>query len=145
MASSNDTIQYIVDQIGLGHRLSSKKMFGEFALYLDEKIVALVCDDQLFLKPTFQAKVFLGQVRPAAPFAGARDYFLLVDELDDPDCLKEAFLITANALPEPKPKIAKSVKPASRGKPVSTPPKANRSQERKVLKTKMCRHDPTRS
>jgi TfoX/Sxy family transcriptional regulator of competence genes len=116
MASSSDTIQYIVDQVGLGRRLSSKKMFGEFALYLDQKIVALVCDDQLFLKPTDQAKAFLGKVRLAPPYPGAKDYFLLTVELDDPDLVKEAVLVTAKSLPEPKPKVTKAVKLASRGK-----------------------------
>jgi TfoX/Sxy family transcriptional regulator of competence genes len=120
MASSSDTVQFIVDQVGLGRRLSSKKMFGEFALYLDDKIVALVCDDQLFLKPTDQAKAFLGKVRPAPPYPGAKDYFLLTDELDDPDRLKEAVLITARALPDPKPKAAKSAKVAATGKQSST-------------------------
>jgi TfoX/Sxy family transcriptional regulator of competence genes len=120
MASSSDTVQYIVDQVGLGRRLSSKKMFGEFALYLDEKIVALVCDDQLFLKPTDQAKTFLGKVRLAPPYPGAKDYLLLTDELDDPDRLKEVVLITAAALPVPKPKVAKSVESTSRGKRGST-------------------------
>jgi TfoX/Sxy family transcriptional regulator of competence genes len=120
MASSTDIVQYIVDQVGLGRRLSSKKMFGEFALYLDGKIVALVCDDQLFLKPTDQAKVFLGKVNLAPPYPGAKDYLLLAGELDDPDRLREAVLITAKALPESKPKVATPVKRASRGKQRST-------------------------
>jgi TfoX/Sxy family transcriptional regulator of competence genes len=124
MASSPDTVQYIVDQAGLGRRLASKKMFGEFALYLDGKIVALVCDDQLFLKPTDQAKVFLGRVRLAPPYPGAKDYYLLADELDDPDRLREAMLITAKALPEPKPKISKPVKGVSRGRQSSARSKA---------------------
>jgi TfoX/Sxy family transcriptional regulator of competence genes len=124
MASSSDTVQYIVDQVGLGRRLSSKKMFGEFALYLDEKIVALVCDDQLFLKPTDHAKAFLGKVKLAPPYPGAKDYILLADELDDPDRLREVVLITAKALPEPKPKVAKSVNVASRGKQRSNRSKA---------------------
>jgi TfoX/Sxy family transcriptional regulator of competence genes len=120
MSSSSDTVQYIVDQVGLGRRLTSKKMFGEFALYLDEKIVALVCDDQLFLKPTNQAKAFLGKVNLAPPYSGAKDYFLLTDELEDPDRLKEVVLITAGALPDPKPKVAKPVKVAVRRKRGST-------------------------
>jgi len=124
MASSIDTVQYIVDQAGLGRRLVSKKMFGEYALYLDEKIVALVCDDQLFLKPTDQAKGFLGKVRLAPPYPGAKDYYLLADELDDPDRLREAILITAEALPAPKPKVTKSVKGGSRIRQSSTRSKA---------------------
>lgn len=108
MASSADTVQYIVDQAGLGRRLSFKKMFGEFALYLDGKIVALVCDDQLFLKPTDQGKTLLGKVKETPPYPGAKNYFLLTDELEDPEQLKEALLVTARALPEPKPKVTKA-------------------------------------
>ena len=107
MASSIDTVQYILDQAGLGRRLVFKKMFGEYALYLDSKVVALVCDDQLFLKPTLQGKAFLGAVSEAPPYAGAKNFYLLAAELDDPDRLREALRITALALPEPKPKTAK--------------------------------------
>ena len=103
MTSSAETVQYIVDQAGLGRRLAFKKMFGEFALYLDGKIVALVCDDQLFLKPTESGKAFLGKIKEAPPYPGAKNYYLLIDELDDPERLKEVVLVTAQALPEPKP------------------------------------------
>jgi TfoX/Sxy family transcriptional regulator of competence genes len=104
MASSLDTVQYIVDQAGLGRRLSFKKMFGEFALYLDDKVVALICDDQLFLKPTAAGREYLGSVVEAPPYPGAKGYFLLVSEPDDPDRLREALIVTAAALPVPKPK-----------------------------------------
>jgi TfoX/Sxy family transcriptional regulator of competence genes len=35
MASSLDSVQYIADQAGLGRRLTFKKMFGEYAIYVD--------------------------------------------------------------------------------------------------------------
>jgi TfoX/Sxy family transcriptional regulator of competence genes len=104
MASSIETVQYIIDQAGLGSRLACKKMFGEFALYLDSKIVALICDNQLFLKPTSEGKAYLGIVSELPPYPGAKNFFVLASELDDPDRLSEALKITAAALPEPKPK-----------------------------------------
>jgi TfoX/Sxy family transcriptional regulator of competence genes len=103
MTSSIDTVRYICDQAGLGQRLAFRKMFGEYALYLDEKVVALVCDDQLFLKPTPQGRAYLGAVSEAPPYPGAKSYYLLSSELDDPDRLHEALKITARALPPPKP------------------------------------------
>lgn len=109
MASSIDTVQYICDQASLGRRLSFKKMFGEYALYLDGKIVALVCDDQLFLKPTPEAKEFLGKVAEAPPYPGAKSYFRLEAELEDSERLNRVFAITARALPEPKPKKANAL------------------------------------
>jgi TfoX/Sxy family transcriptional regulator of competence genes len=107
MTSSIDTVRYICDQAGLGQRLAFRKMFGEYALYLDGKVVALVCDDQLFLKPTPQGRAYLGAVSEAPPYPGAKGYYLLSSELDDPDRLHEALKITAAALPAPQPKPVK--------------------------------------
>lgn len=108
MASSVGTVQFICDQAGLGKRLTFRKMFGEYALYLDGKVVALVCDDQLFLKPTPEGRAYLGDVSEAAPFPGAKNFFLLSADLDDPDRLSEALRVTARALPEPRPKAVRS-------------------------------------
>ena len=104
MSTSQDTVHYICDQAGFGSRLTFKKMFGEFALYLNGKVVALVCDDQLFLKPTDEGRRFLGQPSLAPPYPGAKDHFLLIAELDDPDGLHAVLELTAKVLPAPKPK-----------------------------------------
>ena len=108
MASSVGTVQFICDQAGLGKRLTFRRMFGEYALYLDGKVVALICDDQLFLKPTPEGRAYLGDVSEAAPFPGAKNFFLLSADLDDPDRLSEALRVTARALPEPRPKPVRS-------------------------------------
>ena len=72
MTTRADTVRYILDQAGLGDRLTSRKMFGEYALYLDGKVVALVCDDQLHLKPTEAGRGSLGDVTLARPYPGAK-------------------------------------------------------------------------
>jgi TfoX/Sxy family transcriptional regulator of competence genes len=113
MATSPDTVQFICDQAGLGARLTFRKMFGEYALYLDGKVVALVCDDQLFLKPTPEGRSYLGPTPEAPPYPGSRPFLMLSAMLDDPERLNAAFRITADALPTPKAK-AKAKKPAIR-------------------------------
>ena len=82
-------------------------MFGEYALYLDGKVVALICDDQLFLKPTPEGLAYLGSVSEAPPYPGAKYFYLLSAELDDPERLSGALRVTARALPEPRPKPAR--------------------------------------
>jgi TfoX/Sxy family transcriptional regulator of competence genes len=106
MASSVDTVLFIVDQASLGRRLQHRKMFGEYALYVDGKVVALVCDDTLFLKPTPVGRALLKTVKEAPPYPGAKNHFVLEAELDDSELLREAFVVTADALPAPKPKGA---------------------------------------
>jgi TfoX/Sxy family transcriptional regulator of competence genes len=104
MGSSVETVQFICDQASLGTRLTYRKMFGEYALYLDGKVVALVCDNQLFLKPTQEGLGYLGKVTEAPPFPGAKNFYLLSSEIEDVDVLGGALLVTARALPEPRPK-----------------------------------------
>jgi TfoX/Sxy family transcriptional regulator of competence genes len=108
MSSSIGTVQYVCDQAGLGKRLVFRKMFGEYALYLDGKVVALICDDQLFLKPTPEGLEYLGSASEAPPYPGARNFYLLSGELDDPEQLSGALQVTARALPEPRPKTARA-------------------------------------
>ncbi len=113
MASDLHTVLYICDQLALGERLTYKKMFGEYGLYLDGKVVAFVCDDQLFLKPTQAGRQFLGAVQLAAPYPGAKDYFLLDAELEDPERLRTALAVTAEAIPA-KPKRPRAKKTTAR-------------------------------
>jgi TfoX/Sxy family transcriptional regulator of competence genes len=52
MATDREFLDYVVEQIDLGGRLTHKRLFGEFALYVDEKVVAFVCDNSVFFKPS---------------------------------------------------------------------------------------------
>ena len=77
-------------------------MFGEFAIYCDGKVVALVCDNQLFLKPTAAGKALLDHVREVPPYPGARPYYLIDTQLDDADGLAAVVRATARELPPPR-------------------------------------------
>jgi len=71
MASDVDFVAHVCGQAGLGNALSYRKMFGEYALYLDGRVVALVCDNMLFVKPTDAGRALLGAVEEAPPYPGA--------------------------------------------------------------------------
>lgn len=112
MASDLTFVEYVCEQAQLADALSFKKMFGEYALYLDRKVVALICDNQVFLKPTAEGRALLASVVEAAPYPGAKPQLRLGDELDDRELLKRLFLATALALPMPKAKpIKRTAKP----------------------------------
>ncbi|TAA25849.1 TfoX/Sxy family protein [Pseudoxanthomonas winnipegensis] len=126
MATDADFIDYVHAQAGLGAALASKKMFGEYALYLDDKVVALVCDNQVFLKPTAPGRGLLHEVIEQPPYPGAKPHFLLADALEDTDALQRLLRATADALPLPKPKSkqASAKKAAAKNAPARKPPRS---------------------
>jgi DNA transformation protein and related proteins len=103
MASDPEFVAFVCEQLRGAGDISSKRMFGEAAVYLREKVVGLVCDNQLFVKPTDPGRVLLGSPTEAPPFPGATNWFLMTD-LDDPEFLAQLIRVTADALPVPRPK-----------------------------------------
>ncbi|MGE0440589.1 MAG: TfoX/Sxy family protein [Gemmatimonadales bacterium] len=118
MASEQRVADYAVDQMRGAGAVRSRKMFGEYAIYCNERVVALVCDNELFFRPTDAGRRFIGTVTEASPYPGAKAHFRVTERLDDRDWLTELAAITAEALPLPKPKKAKAVGKAARNKTV---------------------------
>jgi TfoX/Sxy family transcriptional regulator of competence genes len=108
MASHKSFVDFIVDQIKNAGHITSLKMFGEYAIYCNNKVVALVCDNQLFIKPTAGGKAYIGKVIEAPAYPGAKLSYLIKDNFEDSEWLSELIRITANELPEPKPKKKKA-------------------------------------
>ena len=108
MATQKNTIDYILEQIATAGAVSARKMFGEYAVYCNGKVVAFVCDDELYVKPTTAGKDFIGTVSEAPPYPGAKLYYLITGEQwDDADWLTELIRLSATELPLPKPKKKK--------------------------------------
>ncbi|MFZ5952175.1 MAG: TfoX/Sxy family protein [Candidatus Rifleibacteriota bacterium] len=110
MASSQDFVDYVVDQISWSVPVTSKKMFGEFAIYCGGKIVAMICDDQVFVKPTGKGREFIGEVVEGPPYPGAKPCFIVTDQVDDREWLSRLIQLTSAELPQPKPKVKKAVR-----------------------------------
>ena len=107
MASDQSFVDYVCDQVRAAGKISFMKMFGEFTLYCDGKVVALICDNQLFVKPTSVGRekiTELGRVVEAEPYPGAKPYFLIDSQLDDQEWMANLIRTTAAALPLPKPR-----------------------------------------
>lgn len=59
MSSDQSFVDYIIDQLSTAVPFTYRKMFGEYALYSGSKVVALVCDNQLFVKQTVVGREFI--------------------------------------------------------------------------------------
>ena len=110
MASDLSFVEYVCDQISEAGDVSYNYMFGEYAIYCEGKVVALVCDNQLFVKPTEGGRGALGDVVEAPPYPGAKPCFLIGELLEDRSVMSEVIKITARELPAPRPKKSKPKK-----------------------------------
>jgi DNA transformation protein and related proteins len=108
MSTRQETVDFLLEQLGAVHGISARKMFGEYALYVGPKVVALICDDQLFLKPTNAGRALIGAPVDGFAYPGAKASFLIVGEFwDDADWLCDLVRRTESEVPMPKPKKAK--------------------------------------
>jgi len=108
MSTQPSTVAFIVEQMAGAGAISARPMFGEYGVYCDGKLVALICDDQLFVKPTRAGRAFIGTPDEAPPYRGAKPSFLISAEgLEDADWLAELIRLSAEELPLPKPKKKK--------------------------------------
>lgn len=108
MATGGEFLEYVAEQIGLGSRLTFKKLFGEYALYVDEKVVAFVCDNSLFVKPSAAVAALAPDLPQRPPYPGAKNYPVADELLDDTDGLRRLIMETAAHMPAPK--VAKARK-----------------------------------
>lgn len=110
MSTKQGTVEYIEDQLAEVPGIRSRKMFGDYALYCNDKVVALVCDGKLFVKITEPGRAYLGeQYEEGLPYQGAKPWMHIDEDLiEDRAWLAELIRITEAILPLPKPKKKKS-------------------------------------
>ncbi len=114
MATQSDFVDYVHEQAGLGERLTQRKMFGEYALYVDGKVVAFACDNSLFVKPSAAVEALAPDLPRRPPYPGAKDYPVADELLDDAEALQRLLLETAARMPPPKPKAPAKSAPRRR-------------------------------
>ena len=101
MASNIEFVQYVCEQIDKAGFISYRMMFGDYCIYCDKKPVALVCDNQFFVKVTPEGEKAFPSMPKAAPYPGAKPY-LLVEDVDDAKTAARLVKLTAKQIPLPK-------------------------------------------
>lgn len=109
MATYKETIEHILEKLD-DKRFAARAMFGEYALYANGKVVALVCDDLLYVK-ILPASAALERVcEKGEPYPGAKMHYI-VDEsqIATMEDLPAILLAIARSLPAKKKKPAKKI------------------------------------
>ena len=100
-----ETVETLLECIAGAGDVRAQKMFGEYAVYCDEKVVALACSDELFVKNTDAGREIAPslQLLPAYPSAKP-GLHVPKDRWDDTIWMAKLIRITADALPRKKTK-----------------------------------------
>jgi DNA transformation protein and related proteins len=112
MASSHSTIEFLLDVLSASKQVTARRMFGEYCLYYAGRPVGLVCDEQLFLKPSVGGKALMKEPDEGMPFPGARPHLRISpDAWDDRAWMNALVRATFDNLPPPKPPKAPKRQP----------------------------------
>jgi TfoX/Sxy family transcriptional regulator of competence genes len=77
MATQPETIAFILGKLRDRSRFTTRAMFGEYALYADGKVVALVCDNLLYVKILPASQELASQCEQGAPYPGAKPHYVV--------------------------------------------------------------------
>ena|SRR5271166_2513666 len=111
MSTKPETVAHLRGQLAGAGPIRIQPMFGEYGLYLDEKLVGLICDDRLFIKKTSYGDSALGDGHDVPPYPGAKPALLIPEHrVSDGAWLCEFVRCSAAGLPPPKPKKPKATK-----------------------------------
>ena len=94
MACTTDYIDFVCSQVeGVGV-IRTKKMFGDWMIYIDEKPVILACDDICYVKMLPVISDMMTNAWTGFPYDGAKEHYIL-----DIEHRNEAIKIIKTLLP----------------------------------------------
>lgn len=78
MPSDKDFLNIVLDKLYcLKYDIDYKSMMGEYIIYYKNKIVAYVCDNHLFIKPTYKAKSLIKNYILKSPYQNAKEMIFI--------------------------------------------------------------------
>ena len=105
MATQKETIEFILGKLRDRSRFSARAMFGEYALYADRKVVALVCDDLLYVKILPASQALERLCDKGEPYPEAKPHYLVEEgQLSTLENLPAILGAVAASIPEKKSK-----------------------------------------
>lgn len=105
MATTNEYIEYVCEQIkGIGE-IRYKKMFGEFMVYVNDKPVIIVCNNVPFVKKLDCIEEMMQNAEKGFTYNGAKEHYVL--DIDNMEFCKSVIMEIEKVTPIPKPKKKK--------------------------------------
>lgn len=108
VSTQKETADFILEKLANARVFSVRPMFGSFALYARGKVVALICNDQLYVKILPTSGDLADVCDQDYPFPGAKLHYLVEeDQLSHLENLAYILMEMSDSLPMPKKKTKK--------------------------------------
>ena len=82
MPSTQEYLQYTLDQLSGVEGVTTRRMMGEYLLYVRGSLIGGIYDNRLLVKPTASARKLMPDAPEELPYPGAKP-MLLVTEMED--------------------------------------------------------------
>ena len=102
MATSAEYAAFVCDQVAEYGTARSRKMFGEYMVYLHEKPILLLCDNTVFVKKIPALFSVLQGAECDIPYPGAKEHYIL--DIENRELLDQVIPLLVAATPPPKTK-----------------------------------------
>ena len=109
MATSAEFIEYVCGQIEGTGAVRSRKMFGEYMVYVNDKPVLLICDNTVYVKMLSGIAEKMQEAETGFPYPGAKEHYIL--DIEDADFSRGVVAILEELTKVPAPKKRKAKKP----------------------------------
>ncbi len=106
MASTPDFVEYVCARAAKAGDVRSRRMFGEYMVYVNDRPVFLVCDNTVYVKKLGCVEQLLSQAPSGVPYEGAKEHYIV--DINNEQLVVEAASILARELPLPKPRKRKT-------------------------------------
>lgn len=90
MATTNEYIEYVCEQIKDVGKIKYKKMFGEYMVYVNDKPVVIVCDNIPFVKKLDCIEEKMQDAEVGYPYNGAKEHYIL--DIDNKEFSKSVII-----------------------------------------------------
>lgn len=105
MATSQEYIEFVCEQLASIENVRYKKMFGEYMVYVNDKPVLLVCDNTVYVKKLPEIEELMSGAECGVPYDGAKEHYIL--DIEDRELTAKTVGILERITPVPKKKNKK--------------------------------------
>lgn len=102
MATSSEYIEFVCEKIKNFGAVRSRKMFGEYMVYLNDKPIFTVCDNTVYVKKLPQIEDVMSTADCGYPYDGAKECYIL--DVENIDLLNVLIPVLEEVTPLPKKK-----------------------------------------